>query len=123
MPATKAAVQDLSRRWPEAGSKLVEGRANGPAVIQELQHDIAGLIAVNPEGGKIARAQAVSPRIESGNVYAPHPAAAPWVRALMDEVAMFPNGKHDDQVDAMSQALLRLSGSDYRYFDKALLDR
>jgi predicted phage terminase large subunit-like protein len=108
MPATKDAVRHLSERWPKAAAKLVEDKANGPAVIQELQHDLAGLIEVNPEGGKIARAHAVSPQVESGNVYLPHPAIAPWVEGFIEESASFPNGRNDDQVDAMTQALNRL---------------
>jgi predicted phage terminase large subunit-like protein len=111
MPATKSAVTALSEKWPAAATKLIEDKANGPAVIQELQHDVAGLIAVNPEGGKIARAQAVSPQCESGNVFLPHPAIAPWVDAFIEECAAFPNGRHDDQVDSMSQALNRLRKS------------
>jgi predicted phage terminase large subunit-like protein len=62
---------------------------------------------VNPSGGKIARAAAVSPLIEAGNVYLPHPAYAPWVNDFIEECAAFPNGAHDDQVDAMTQALIR----------------
>jgi len=108
MPATKEAVRALSQRWPKAGAKLVEDKANGPAVIQELQHDVEGLIEVTPQGGKIARAHAVSPQIEAGNVYLPHPAIAPWVEAFLEEAAAFPNGRHDDQVDAMTQALNRM---------------
>ncbi len=108
MPATKEAVRVLSGRWPKTGAKLVEDKANGPAVIQELKHDVGGLIEVQPEGGKIARAHAVSPLAEAGNVYLPHPAIAPWVEALIEEAASFPNGRHDDQVDAMTQALNRL---------------
>ena len=108
MPSTKEAVRDLSRRWPKAVTKLIEDKANGPAVIQELQHDVAGLIEVNPEGGKLARAHAVSPQIESGNVYLPHPAITPWVEAFIEETAGFPNSRNDDQVDAMTQALNRL---------------
>jgi predicted phage terminase large subunit-like protein len=115
MPATKAAVQELSRRWPKAGTKLVEGKANGPAVIQELRHDVPGLIAVNPEGGKMARAQAVSPQVESGNVYLPHPALGRWVEDLIEEAAAFPHGRNDDQVDAMTQALNRLRGTGASY--------
>jgi len=111
MPATKEAVKNLSRRWPKAAAKLIEDKANGPAVIQELQHELSGLIQVNPEGGKIARAHAVSPQIESGNVYLPHPAIAPWVEVFLEEVVAFPNGRNDDQVDAMTQALNRLRGS------------
>jgi phage terminase large subunit-like protein len=50
---------------------------------------------------------AVSPLIEAGNVYLPHPMYAPWVNDFIEECAAFPNGAHDDQVDAMTQALLR----------------
>jgi predicted phage terminase large subunit-like protein len=116
MPGTKAAVKELSQRWSKAGTKLVEDKANGPAVIQELRHDVSGLIAVTPEGGKHARAQAVSPQVESGNVYLPHPALAAWVEEFIEEAAAFPHGRHDDQVDAMTQALNRLrnTGATYR---------
>jgi Terminase RNaseH-like domain len=79
-------------------------------VIASLKHEIAGLIAVNPDGGKISRAAAVSPQIEAGNVYLPHPSIAPWVDALIEECAGFPHGAHDDQVDALTQALNRLQG-------------
>jgi predicted phage terminase large subunit-like protein len=65
-------------------------------------------VAVTPDGGKIARAQAVSPKVKSGNVFLPHPAMAPWVEAFMDECSTFPNGKNDDQVDQMTQALNRM---------------
>jgi predicted phage terminase large subunit-like protein len=76
-------------------------------VIQMLAYEIPGILPVNPEGGEIARAAAVSPLIEAGNVYLPHPLYAPWVNEFIEECAAFPNGAHDDQVDAMTQALLR----------------
>lgn len=56
LPATVLAVRRLSARWPEALLKLVDDKANGPAVIQSLRHEIAGLVEVNPQGGKISRA-------------------------------------------------------------------
>jgi predicted phage terminase large subunit-like protein len=62
---------------------------------------------VNPQGGKITRAAAISALVEAGNVYLPHPDYAPWVNDFIEECAAFPNGAHDDQVDAMTQALLR----------------
>ena len=43
--------------------------------------------------------------VEAGNVYLPHPMLVPWVEAFLEETAAFPNGRHDDQVDAMTQAL------------------
>ena len=106
-PATVHAVRDLSEKWPGTFAKLIEDKANGSAVIQMLAHEIPGLIPVNPQGGKIARASAISPLVEAGNVYLPHPACAPWVEDFIEECAAFPNGAHDDQVDAMTQALLR----------------
>ena len=72
-----------------------------------LAREIPGIIPVNPEGGKIGRAAAVSPLIEAGNVYLPHPQLFPWVNDFIEECAAFPNGAHDDQVDAMTQMLLR----------------
>jgi len=109
-PETVAAIQAMTVKWPKANLKLVEDKANGPAVIQALQHQMTGLVPVTPEGGKVARAQAVSPQVESGNVYLPHPALAPWVESFIDECGSFPNGKYDDQVDQMTQALNRLRG-------------
>jgi predicted phage terminase large subunit-like protein len=111
MPDTKEAVRLLSAAWPKAGAKLVEDKANGTAVIQELKHDVAGLIEVQPDGRKIAREHAVSPIAESGNVYLPQPSIAPRVEALIEEMAVFPHGRHDDQVDALTQALSRLRRS------------
>lgn len=108
LPATLLAVRRLSAHWPEAILKLVEDKANGPAVVQSLRHEIAGFVEVRPEGGKISRAAAASPQLESGNWYLPHPLLAPWVEEFIGECASFPNGAHDDQVDAWSQGAKRL---------------
>jgi predicted phage terminase large subunit-like protein len=72
-PTTVKAVRDLSERYPGSLAKLIEDKANGSAVIQMLRHEIPGVLAVTPEGGEVARAMAVSPLIEAGNVYLPHP--------------------------------------------------
>src|SRR4029077_3822102 len=78
LPGTLLAVRRLSGQWPNAHLKLVEDKANGPAVIQSLQHEIGGLVEVNPEGGKVSRAAAASPQLESGNWYLPHPMLKEW---------------------------------------------
>jgi predicted phage terminase large subunit-like protein len=111
MPNTLTAIRAICQKWPRAHTVLIEDKANGPAVVSALKHEIAGVIPVNPEGGKIVRAQAISPQCESGNIYLPHPAVAPWVEDLIDEAACFPNAAYDDQVDAMTQALNRLRQS------------
>ena len=107
-PAAVAAVRSMSEAWPESREKIVENKANGPAIVATLRNEIPGLIEVQPEGGKEARANAVAWQVESGNVYLPDPKLHPWSQELIDEAAAFPNGAHDDQVDALSQALLRL---------------
>ena len=107
-PAAVLAVRSLAAKWPQAHAKLVENKANGPAIVSTLRGEIPGLIEVEPDGGKVARANAVTPWVEAGNVYLPHPDLAPWVTAFIDEAAAFPAGANDDQVDAMSQGLARL---------------
>jgi len=104
-PSTVRAVKGLSAKWPRCTAKLIEDKANGTAVLQTLKREIPGLIPVEPEGGKVARANAVAPFIEAGNVFLPDPQHAPWIHDFVEECAAFPGGRHDDQVDAMSQAL------------------
>lgn len=105
---TVKAVVQMSAKWPQAALKLVEDKANGTAVINMLRRKVPGLIPEEPMGSKVARAAAVSPFIEAGNVHLPAPDLAPWVGEFIEEAAAFPNGAHDDQVDAASQALTRL---------------
>lgn len=105
--ATIQAFLTMTAKWPAVTLKLVEDKANGPAVIAMLRHKVGGIIPVLPEGSKQARASAVSPLIEAGNIYLPHPLIAGWVNAFIDQCANFPNGVNDDMVDEMSQALKR----------------
>lgn len=107
-PETVKKFRAFAAKWPQAILKIVEDKANGPAVIAQLRHQIPGIVPEEPQGSKIARATAVSPLIEAGNVYLPAPEIAPWVDGFVEEAAAFPNGKHDDQVDQMSQGLNRL---------------
>ena len=95
-------------KWPQAVLKLVEDKANGPAVISALGRIVAGIVPEEPQGSKQARAYAVSPLQEAGNVWLPVPELAPWVGDLVEEAAGFPTATHDDQVDALSQGLNRL---------------
>jgi predicted phage terminase large subunit-like protein len=105
---TVQAVKMVTKLYPRATKKLVEDKANGPAVISTLRSKISGLIEVNPQGGKEARAVAVSPQVAAGNVWLPHPEDQPWVQDYINEHANFPRGANDDQVDATSQALFDL---------------
>lgn len=106
---TITSFQALTTRWPQATAKYVEDKANGTAVIDTLKSKISGIVPVNPTESKYARANAVAPFIEAGNVWLPEGGVALFdADGLVDEAASFPNGAHDDQVDATSQALARL---------------
>lgn len=95
-------VTMLSERWQEASAKYIEDKANGPAVQSTLRKKIPGIIMYSPQGSKEARAQAASPRCESGNVYLPHPHNAPWVWGLIERFANFP-ADFEDEIDTFSQ--------------------
>lgn len=104
---------DILRQYPTLREVVVEEKANGSAVIDTLKEKVAGLVPFNPGDSKVARAAAVSPQIEAGNVWLPDPNHfdVPWFDAYIDEWRYFPYGKNDDQVDATTQALLRANNS------------
>lgn len=106
---TLRAIKNMTIKYPEARLKLIEDKANGPAIISTLRQEISGIVPVNPRGSKEERAAAISPEIEAGNVYLPSPSKAPWINDYIEEWAAFPFGENDDQVDATTQALDRLS--------------
>jgi phage terminase large subunit-like protein len=125
-------------RHRDARRHIIENTGNGPEVMETLRHgmpgyevddDTAGLLGMtederqqvselrqrgmpglvpnNPKGSKEVRARAVSPYAEAGNVHLP--AGSSWTGGFLDEIAAFPKGSHDDQVDAFSQALTKLA--------------
>lgn len=131
---TVEAIKAMVLKHPRIVGKLIEDKANGPAVIETLKGLINGLVPVNPDGGKETRANAVQPLVAGRNVYLPHPlrakypdgrAGAPWVgdwrddgtepvdgeETLLHELTQFPKAATDDQVDAMTQYLNHASGS------------
>ena len=108
--ATLKAVRIMSGLYPEADLKLVEDKANGPAVVAMLKNELVGMMPVTPEGSKESRLHAVAPMIEAGNVWVPDPSVIPntrWVEKYLDELSTFPRAPNDDMVDMTTQALLR----------------
>lgn len=92
-----------------ATRKLIEDKANGPAVIDMLKREIQGILPVQPDGSKLARAHAVTALFEAGNVLLPDRSIAPWIDEYRMELTRFPSGAHDDQVDSTTQALRHLT--------------
>lgn len=121
--ATLAAFQALARKWPQAQRKLVEDKANGPAVIDCLRNTVPGIIPVEPDGSKVARAHAVTTYFEAGNVHIPHPSVCGWVSEYVAELTQFPAAAHDDQVDATTQALRDMQTAKTLTVDPSILRR
>ena len=94
---------------------IIEAKANGEAIIDSVRNEISGVIPFNPKDSKEARASAVAPQIEAGNVYLPDTLvfddAKSWVDDFITEWIRFPYSKHDDFVDFLSQALIRISNA------------
>jgi predicted phage terminase large subunit-like protein len=109
---TVNAIRTMSRKWPQAKAKVVEDRANGPAIIETLKDEIPGIIPWPPKGeqmdSKVGRAWSVQPEQEAGNLYLPDPDMIPWVNEYVEIMAAFPEGEWDDDPDATSQAIQRL---------------
>jgi predicted phage terminase large subunit-like protein len=90
-----------------AQTVLIEKAGLGLQLVQELKRsNVPGFpnpIGITPEGDKILRMEAQTPRIEAGHVFLPE--EEPWLGVLLEELLAFPRGKHDDQVDSVSQFL------------------
>ena len=123
--ATLAEIEAFSKRadtrFPTRTTKTiyVEKTANGHAIVDVLRDRIPGVIPITPRDGKKARAIACCRWAEAGNIWlpgAPNDAGTSfdrsrtpqWVQDFVLEVTSFPNARHDDQVDAMTQVLERM---------------
>jgi predicted phage terminase large subunit-like protein len=91
----------------DANSVLIEDKGSGISLLQDIrQENTSGMpnpISVLPEGDKITRMSSQSAKIEARQVYLPK--EAPWLGDLQTELLQFPHGRHDDQVDSISQFL------------------
>ncbi len=105
-PDLKRKVEALARRW-ESKVLLIEDAASGQQLIQVLRHEaprgVPRPISRKPEGDKVTRFSGQSSRIEAGALLLPE--TAPWLADFERELLGFPNLKHDDQVDALTQLL------------------
>jgi len=97
--------------WNRARIKLIEEKANGPAIIQEMKTRFVGIKGVEPEGTKEERLRVHTEKFEAGQVVFP-PGIGDAVR---EELIKFPRFTWDDHVDTCTQALDRLSNGAQRY--------
>jgi predicted phage terminase large subunit-like protein len=107
-PDLKRFIIDMAEEQ-DARTILIEDKGSGIGIVQELkrhrwQDFLPSIIAIAPKDDKVMRMHAQTVKLEGGQVFLP--ARAEWLDDFKGEVCAFPNGKHDDQVDAMSQYLL-----------------
>lgn len=100
---TISAIKSMSEVWPTTSKIYIEKSANGFAAIDVLQKEFSNIVPVVAKGDKASRVSTIVHLIENGRVLAP--ANAPWLNEFLLECGQFPNGAHDDMVDAMSQGL------------------
>ncbi len=113
-PETLRAIRYMADKYPNKHSILIEDKANGSAIISMLKHEIGGIIPITPKESKIARANAITGIVESGNVYLPE--YADFTGEFVEEFASFPNGVNDDLVDACTQFInhFKFRQADYK---------
>lgn len=98
--------------YSHASECVFEPKATGISIVQDLQETVlADGMKLNviedspPKDDKLTRVMASSPAIESGRVYLLKGGA--WCDKFLEECAAFPNGKYDDQIDALSGVIMR----------------
>ena len=101
-PDLKRAVLRLREKY-RAATLLIEDKGSGTSLIQDLRAENIGVVGINPEGDKVTRVAKISAQFEAGSVFFPR--NAPWLSGLKAELLGFPNIRHDDQVDSVTQAL------------------
>lgn len=100
-PDLRRAVLRAKRRW-QPDEILIEDANSGKSLWQEFRSSgDARPIMCKPEGGKEERLIGITGQLEAGMLRLPE--EAPWLDAFRKELRAFPYGKHDDQVDALSQ--------------------
>jgi len=111
-PELKAKSIEQFKRW-EPDAFIVEKKSSGSALYQELRFMGLPVQEYTPHrgsGDKVARLNAVADIVRTGKVWIPD---TWWARELIDQVAQFPNGAHDDDVDTTSMALMRFRQGGY----------
>ncbi|UDG78961.1 terminase [Microbacterium phage Saratos] len=108
---TVSQVQKMAARWPQTSRVYVEKAANGAALLNTLRKRAALIKPVTAEGSKEVRALAIQPVVDEGNVaildsvLEATDAEGRSGQLMLSEMRDFPFGKHDDDVDAMTQAI------------------
>lgn len=103
-PELRRVAKELQKDW-KPDVTIVEKKASGLSLIQDLRRAGIPVVEYNPDRDKISRAHSVTPLVESGRFWVPD---KQWAQDFVEQLIAFPNARHDDDVDAFTQAMLRL---------------
>lgn len=108
---TVKAIKRFVAKWGYYTALLIEAKANGDAIVDQLETDNVKRIVPIQTGsyGKVTRAHAVTGLLETGVVSFPE-VEQPWWEEFQRQMLSFPAGKFDDLVDSTTQALSYMSG-------------
>ena len=106
-PELRSTAQEMYDIY-EPDVVIVEKKASGQSLIQDLRRAGLPVLEYNPDRDKVSRVNASTPILESGRVWIPN---KPFAMDLVNEASAFPNATYDDQVDAMVMAILYLKES------------
>jgi predicted phage terminase large subunit-like protein len=93
----------IQHKAMNADAIYIEDASSGTSLVQQLRSEGLYALSNSAKGDKVGRMIGQTGKLESGLVYVPK--SAPWLAAFRAEISQFPNGKHDDQVDSLSQFL------------------
>ena len=119
---SKSTTPRLRTKWknsPSTGQRIrFWSRKSGTAIglLQELAYRVPGITGIKPDKDKITRMSLATPIFRAGQVHFPESAA--WLPELEAELFAFPGGRHDDQVNSISQAINNGSNSDLQVWRK-----
>ena len=103
-PDLRKRAQDSYKEWMPDGV-LIEKRASGQSLIQDMRRSGVPVITFSPERDKVSRTHGVASMFEGGLVFT---LDKEWTKDVIEESAQFPYGKHDDVHDTCVQALMRI---------------
>jgi len=120
-PNLQKALLAQKDKW-RADLVIVESAGSGKSLFQNIQGQMRAnwLRAKPPQGSKDNRASQQTPKFEAGKIFVPKEAS--WLRAFEEELAFFPHGKHDDQVDSAVQFLASCDTADLRRIIRQIRD-
>lgn len=111
-PATETETRRQRDKW-KSNVVLIEDKANGTAIIKSMKRNVPGVVAVEPEGGKLSRFMAMVGEWQGGDWYVSRTEA--WEESYVSQITKFPGAKNDDMADMTSQAALYFQKHTYVY--------